>query len=206
MEMCSNKSAAGQTLQFPFPSNLHDIKPKQPRREMKHTHHTMPLQLWLILPKKIDGPSPKQYHAFVWANCCKSDRFWNKSDAEKQHHRNLLSVRPLLSQKSSSPHPRTECSSMGDLRHNRVVCFHANAYVWKPEDIVQLSRMAIFSVRHHTSSVWRGEMTKRSIWNQNNVFKLLFFFFKYLSVTCGNRITIWWLSPSCVLVQIRFGH
>lgn len=81
--------------------------------------------------------------------------------------------------KSSSPHPRTECSSMGDLRHKRVVCFHANAYVWKPEDIVQLSRMAIFSVRHHTSLVWRGEMTKRSIWNQNNVFKLPFccFFF-----------------------------
>lgn len=54
---------------------------------------------------------------------------------------------------------------MGGLRHKRFVCFHANAYVWEPEDIVQLSRISIFSMRHYTSSVWRSEMTERSILN-----------------------------------------
>lgn len=52
---------------------------------------------------------------------------------------------------------------MGGLRHERVACFHANAYVWEPEDTVQLSGVTIFSMRHDTFYVSRGQMTKRVI-------------------------------------------
>lgn len=73
--------------------------------EKRNTHRAMPLQLLPVLPKKKKNwwAFTKQHHAFVWANRCESGRFWNKSDAEKQHHKNLLSVCPLLSQKVVHP-------------------------------------------------------------------------------------------------------
>lgn len=167
MEICSNKSGAGQILQFLFLSNLHDNKLKQPGRETKHTPHYASAAVAGFAKEKKKNLMGLHQTA---PRLCMSQslrvrqvlkQIWRWKTAPQKFALSLSSPLP----KSSSPHPRTGCSSMGGLRHERVACFHANAYVWEPEDTVQLSRVTIFSVRHYTSYVSRVQMTKRAIWN-----------------------------------------
>lgn len=133
--------------------------------EKLNTHRTMPLQLWPVLPKKkIDWPSPNSTTPLFEPIAASQTGFETNLMLKNSTTEIALSLSSSLP-KSSSPHPRTGCSSMGGLRQEHIACFHANAYVWEPEDIVQLSRVTISSVRHYISYVSRHEITKRSIWN-----------------------------------------
>lgn len=76
--------------------------------------------------QRIRGRLPNSATPSTWANRHESDRFQNKSDSKTAPQKVASALGPLLSyqrKKNDSPHPRTECSSMGGLRrHKCVVC------------------------------------------------------------------------------------
>lgn len=121
-EMCSNHRAVVWHFRLsPFRSNLHDIKVEQPLRE---THTAFCPCSCEQFCQRIHRRLPNSTTPSIWANRRKTG--FKTNQTAKQHCRKSLqlSVSPLLSQKNTSPHPRTECSSMGGLRrHKCVVCF-----------------------------------------------------------------------------------
>lgn len=142
--MCSNHPALVQHYRLPPPSNLHDIKLTQPQRS-KRTTTFCPCSCEQFC-QKIRRRLPNSATPSAWANRRKSDTFQNKS---RQQHSTAKEVASALGQpphpppkkKNGSPHPRTECSSMGgSRRHECVVCcfFLCKCVcVHEPEGIVE---------------------------------------------------------------------
>lgn len=163
---------ASHFRQFPFPSNLHDIKLKQPRREMKHTPHYASAAV-AGLAKKYTG-----LHQRV-PRLCVSQSLQVRQVSKQIRHWKTAAHKVALSQpsplpKSCSPHPRTECSSMGGLRRHKCVVWFVQIHTWRSQrQLCSCQRMTIFSLSHYTSSVW-GVGLKGAFKFQNDITKLLF--------------------------------
>ncbi len=100
--------------QISMTSNLHRLREK-------HTHRILSLQLWTVLPKNPRALT-KQSHAFHMSQSprvrqvSKQIRQQNSTTESRFRSRSAPS-----SPKNGSPHPRTECSSMGGLRRHKCV-------------------------------------------------------------------------------------
>jgi len=108
--------------------HLHDISYTASET---NTHHILSLQLWTVLPKNPRALT-KHSHAFQNEPIAASQTGLKTNQTAKQHckHSLPLSGQPPPLSKNGSPHPRTECSSMGgSRRHKCVVYFCANVTV-----------------------------------------------------------------------------
>lgn len=110
-----NTQGCPPSHQISMTSNLHGLREA-------NTHHILCLQLWTVLPKN-QWVLTKQCHAF---HMSQSPRVRQVSKQIRQQNSTaesrFRSWSAPSSPKNGSPHPRTECSSMGGLRRHKCVC------------------------------------------------------------------------------------
>lgn len=144
-----------------LPSHLHGIKLTQPERETHTTFCPCSCE-WLC--QKIRGCLPKQSHAFCRSQSqrvrqvLKQIRQQKNSTTESRFRSRSAPSSP----KNGSPHPRTECSSMGGFwGGTSVLCVFVQMCVPEPEGIVEtitlnsaMRKEWQFSMLHYASSVY----------------------------------------------------